>query len=110
MLSICPEETPESQHEKKEKMKGMSRKADTNPEEVKDLMKLTYYTQRQHVNQDAMFSYVEETSLAGEMEMEQVPLTSSILVRGKTLVFLCFYCIFLILFSINLYKKSCLLC
>lgn len=33
--------TSESQHEKKEKMKGMSGKADTNPEEVKDLMKLT---------------------------------------------------------------------
>ncbi|XP_051734366.1 uncharacterized protein LOC127504056 isoform X2 [Ctenopharyngodon idella] len=44
-------ETPESQREKKEKLKRMSQQTDTNLEEVKRLMKLTFYTQRKQVNQ-----------------------------------------------------------
>ncbi|XP_019118302.2 uncharacterized protein LOC109139344 isoform X2 [Larimichthys crocea] len=44
------EETPETQREKKEKLKVMSQQPDANPLEVKDLMKATYYTQRKQVN------------------------------------------------------------
>lgn len=45
------EKTSESQQQKMEKLKVMFQQADANPEEVKSLMKSTYYTQRQHVNQ-----------------------------------------------------------
>jgi len=44
-------ETPESQKEKKETLKMMSQQTDKNLEEVKRLMKLTFYTQRKQVNQ-----------------------------------------------------------
>ncbi|KAL2097021.1 hypothetical protein ACEWY4_006228 [Coilia grayii] len=44
------EETSETQQEKKEKLKVMAHKPDANPQEVKDLMKATYYTQRKQVN------------------------------------------------------------
>ncbi|XP_016385692.1 uncharacterized protein LOC107721972 [Sinocyclocheilus rhinocerous] len=44
-------ETPESQQEKKEKLKMMSQQTAANLEEVKHLMKLTFYTQRKQVNQ-----------------------------------------------------------
>ncbi|XP_056455482.1 uncharacterized protein LOC130389639 isoform X2 [Gadus chalcogrammus] len=44
------EETPESQQQKMEKLKVMFQHSDANPEEVKCLMKSTFYTQRQHVN------------------------------------------------------------
>lgn len=44
-------ETPESQQEKKEKLKMISQQTDANLEEVKHLMKLTFYTQRKQVNQ-----------------------------------------------------------
>lgn len=181
-------ETPESQQEKKEILKMMSEQADVNPEEVKCLMKLTFYTQRKQVNQgtdvkhlleewpflfdeigmevhfkeltgtglketftrnvdlkgkrllnymnavcvnksrkflqavtkfkvlrgalsgcsedvkdmvllllsyfdekeDAMFCYVEDTCLAGEVEKDQVPLTPAIIVCGKLTYFVLF--------------------
>ncbi|KAG5263565.1 hypothetical protein AALO_G00266190 [Alosa alosa] len=44
-------ETPESQQEHEEKLKMMSQQPDVNPDEVKRLMKLTFYTQRKKVNQ-----------------------------------------------------------
>ncbi|XP_072572022.1 uncharacterized protein [Paramormyrops kingsleyae] len=44
-------ETPESQRENKDKLKMMSQQTDANLEEVKHLMKLTFYTQRKQVNQ-----------------------------------------------------------
>ncbi|XP_073763552.1 uncharacterized protein [Danio rerio] len=44
-------ETSESQEEKKEKIKIMSRQTDADAEEVRHLMKLTFYTQRNQVNQ-----------------------------------------------------------
>ncbi|KAI9532935.1 hypothetical protein NQZ68_027404 [Dissostichus eleginoides] len=44
-------ETEESQQEKKEKLRVMSKQTDVNPEEVKLLMKSTFYTQRKQVNQ-----------------------------------------------------------
>lgn len=44
-------ETPEIQQAKKEKLKMMSQQTSTNPEEVKLLMKSTFYTQREQVNQ-----------------------------------------------------------
>ncbi|RXN37846.1 Prolyl-tRNA synthetase associated domain-containing 1 [Labeo rohita] len=54
------EETPESQQEKKEKLKMMSRNNDANLEEVKSLMKLTFYTQRKQVNQGENIKYLLE--------------------------------------------------
>ncbi|CAL9706625.1 unnamed protein product [Knipowitschia caucasica] len=45
------EETKESQQQKIEKLKTMKNSSNVNPEEVKCLMKSTYYTQRLHVNQ-----------------------------------------------------------
>ncbi|XP_013856624.1 uncharacterized protein LOC106512581 [Austrofundulus limnaeus] len=44
-------ETPESQEDKKEKLKKLSQMKDPNPEEVKQLMEKTFYTQRKDVNQ-----------------------------------------------------------
>ena len=44
-------ETEESQQEKKEKLRVMSKQTDANPEEVKLRMKSTFYTQRKQVNQ-----------------------------------------------------------
>lgn len=44
-------ETPESQQEKQEKLRRMSQQANANPEEIKQLMKSTFYTQRKEVNQ-----------------------------------------------------------
>lgn len=44
------EETPESQQQKMEKLKTIFPNTDANAEEVKSLMKSTFYTQRQHVN------------------------------------------------------------
>ncbi|KAF3851553.1 hypothetical protein F7725_013325 [Dissostichus mawsoni] len=44
-------ETEESQQEKKEKLRVMSKQTDANPEEVKLLVKSTFYTQRKQVNQ-----------------------------------------------------------
>lgn len=53
-------ETPESQQEKKEKLKMMSQKTDANPEEVLRLMKSTFYTQRKEVNQGKNIKYLLE--------------------------------------------------
>ena len=53
-------ETAESQQEKKEKLKMMSQQTDANPEEVKLLMKLTFYTQRKQVNQGKDIKYLLE--------------------------------------------------
>ncbi len=51
-LKVLPlGETPESQQEHEEKLKIMSQQPDVNPDEVKRLMKLTFYTQRKKVNQ-----------------------------------------------------------
>ncbi|XP_071319292.1 uncharacterized protein [Trachinotus anak] len=94
-LKVLPlGETPESQEEKKEKLKMMNQQTEANPEEVKLLMKLTFYTQ--HVKEmvllllsyfdekeEAMFCYVEDTCLAGEVQMDQVHLTPTIVVCGK---------------------------
>ncbi|KAF7707226.1 hypothetical protein HF521_018444, partial [Silurus meridionalis] len=44
-------ETPESQQEKKENLKMMSQHPTVNLQEVKHLMKLTFYTQHKQVNQ-----------------------------------------------------------
>ncbi|CAI5670285.1 unnamed protein product [Oreochromis niloticus] len=54
------EETPESQQQKMEKLKVMFQQADANPDEVKSLMKSTYYTQRQHVNQGKSIKCLKE--------------------------------------------------
>ncbi|XP_044218597.1 uncharacterized protein LOC122989651 [Thunnus albacares] len=54
------EETQESQHQKKEKLKEMFQQSDANPEEVKCLMKSTFYTQRQHVNQGKSIKSLRE--------------------------------------------------
>ncbi|KAI4887416.1 hypothetical protein NFI96_018878, partial [Prochilodus magdalenae] len=53
-------EIAESQQEKKEKLKMMSQQTDANPEEVKLLMKLTFYTQRKQVNQGKDIKYLLE--------------------------------------------------
>ncbi|KAJ8354112.1 hypothetical protein SKAU_G00216790 [Synaphobranchus kaupii] len=53
-------ETPESQQEKKEKLKMMAQQTNANPEEVKLLMKLTFYTQRKQVNQGKNIKYLLE--------------------------------------------------
>lgn len=44
-------ETSESQEDKKENLKMLSQMKDPNPEEVKQLMEKTFYTQRRDVNQ-----------------------------------------------------------
>ena len=44
-------ETVESQQEKQEKLRRMSQQINVNPEEIKQLMKSTFYTQRKEVNQ-----------------------------------------------------------
>ena len=44
-------ETPESQQEHEEKLKMMSQQPNVNPDKVRRLMKLTFYTQRKKVNQ-----------------------------------------------------------
>ncbi|MEQ2196179.1 hypothetical protein XENOCAPTIV_025819, partial [Xenoophorus captivus] len=54
------EETQESQQQKMEKLKVMFQQSDANPEEVKCLMKSTFYTQRQHVNQGESIKYLKE--------------------------------------------------
>ncbi|XP_071330210.1 uncharacterized protein [Trachinotus anak] len=43
-------ERPESQQEKKDKMKVLSEQTDFSPDEVKTLMKCTYYSQRRDIN------------------------------------------------------------
>lgn len=42
-------ETPESQEEKQEKLRRMSQQTNANPEEIKQLMKLTFYTQHKQL-------------------------------------------------------------
>ncbi|KAK7922337.1 hypothetical protein WMY93_009239 [Mugilogobius chulae] len=54
------EETQESQQEKIDNLKIMFQNSDANPEEVKSLMKSTFYTQRQHVNQGKSIKYLRE--------------------------------------------------
>ncbi|XP_034542051.1 uncharacterized protein LOC117815324 isoform X1 [Notolabrus celidotus] len=54
------EETQESQQQKMEKLKVMFQHSDANPEEVKCLMKSTFYTQRQHVNQGKSIKCLRE--------------------------------------------------
>ncbi|XP_040888005.1 uncharacterized protein LOC121194625 [Toxotes jaculatrix] len=53
-------ETAESQHEKKEKMKMMTKETDANPEEIKHLMKSTFYSQRKKVNQGENIKHLME--------------------------------------------------
>ena len=53
-------ETHESQQEKKEKMKIMSQRNDGTQEEIKLLMKLTFYTQREQVNQGENIQFLLE--------------------------------------------------
>ncbi|KAK0144159.1 hypothetical protein N1851_017475 [Merluccius polli] len=63
------EETQESQQQKKEKLKEMFQHSDANPE-VKCLMKSTFYTQRQHVNQGKSIKSLQEWPfLFGELGM-----------------------------------------
>lgn len=54
------EETTQSQQQKMEKLKVMFQQSDANPEEVKCLMKSTFYTQRQHVNQGKSIQCLRE--------------------------------------------------
>lgn len=54
------EETQESQQLKREKLKMMFQHSDANPEEIKSLMKSTFYTQRQHVNQGKSIKCLRE--------------------------------------------------
>uniref|UniRef100_A0AAR2JY98 SAM domain-containing protein n=1 Tax=Pygocentrus nattereri TaxID=42514 RepID=A0AAR2JY98_PYGNA len=54
------EETQESQQQKMEKLKEMFQQSNANPEEVKGLMKSTFYTQRQHVNQGKSIKCLRE--------------------------------------------------
>ncbi|KAI3370959.1 hypothetical protein L3Q82_023615, partial [Scortum barcoo] len=54
------EETQESQQQKMEKLKVMFQHSDANPEEVQCLMKSTFYTQRQHVNQGKSIKCLRE--------------------------------------------------
>ncbi|KAG5278164.1 hypothetical protein AALO_G00095900 [Alosa alosa] len=54
------EETQESQQQKMEKLKVMFQQSDANSEEVKCLMKSTFYTQRQHVNQGKSIKCLRE--------------------------------------------------
>lgn len=53
-------ETHESQQEKRDKLQKMSQQADADPEEVKHLMKLTFYIQRKQVNQGKNIKYLLE--------------------------------------------------
>uniref|UniRef100_A0A8C1XB01 Uncharacterized protein n=1 Tax=Cyprinus carpio TaxID=7962 RepID=A0A8C1XB01_CYPCA len=54
------EETQESQQQKMEKLQLMFQRSDANPEEVNCLMKSTFYTQRQHVNQGKSIKCLRE--------------------------------------------------
>lgn len=54
------EETQESQQQNKEKLKIIFQKSDANPEEVKCLMKSTFYTQSQHVNRGKSIKCLRE--------------------------------------------------
>ncbi|TDH05722.1 hypothetical protein EPR50_G00125360 [Perca flavescens] len=61
MMEKCPHvETQESQQQKMGKLKVMFQHSDANPEEVKCLMKSTFYTQRQHVNQGKSIKCLRE--------------------------------------------------
>ncbi|KAL7885610.1 hypothetical protein AOLI_G00059050 [Acnodon oligacanthus] len=53
-------ETPESQQEKKEKLKMMSQQTNANSQEVRLLMRATFYTQRKQVNQGKNIKYLLE--------------------------------------------------
>ncbi|XP_049437718.1 uncharacterized protein LOC125892035 [Epinephelus fuscoguttatus] len=53
-------ETPESQQEKQEKLRRMSQQTNANPEEIKQLMKSTFFTQRKQVNQGKNIKYLLE--------------------------------------------------
>lgn len=64
-------------------------------ENVKEmvLLLLSYFDEKE----DAMFSYVEDTCLAGEVQVNQVHLTPTIVVRGELIFFLSFsYFLFLV--------------
>ncbi|XP_047441566.1 uncharacterized protein LOC125008395 [Mugil cephalus] len=54
------QETQQSQQQKMEKLKMMFQNSDANPEEVKCLMKSTFYTQRQHINQGKSIKCLRE--------------------------------------------------
>lgn len=51
-------ETLESQQEKQEKRRQISQQTNANPEEIKQLMKSTFYTQRKQVNQGENIKYL----------------------------------------------------
>ncbi|XP_070403802.1 uncharacterized protein [Nothobranchius furzeri] len=53
-------ETQQSQQQKLEKLKMMFLQTNVSPEEIKCLMKSTFYTQRQHVNQGKSIQYLRE--------------------------------------------------
>nr|XP_054593170.1 uncharacterized protein LOC129160061 isoform X1 [Nothobranchius furzeri] len=53
-------ETQQSQQQKLEKLKVMFLQTNVSPEEIKCLMKSTFYTQRQHVNQGKSIQYLRE--------------------------------------------------
>lgn len=53
-------ETPESQQEKKEKLKRMSQQTNANSQDVKLLMRATFYTQRKQVNQGKNINFLLE--------------------------------------------------
>lgn len=64
-------------------------------EDIKDmvLLLLSYFDEQE----DAMFNYLDNTCLGGEVQMEQVPLTPTILVCGNITFF--FYCLYFFVFS-----------
>lgn len=54
------EETEESQEQKWERLKLLYEESGTNMDEVKDLMKCTYYTQRKHINEGKSVKWLRE--------------------------------------------------
>ncbi|KAL6458904.1 hypothetical protein MHYP_G00323760 [Metynnis hypsauchen] len=73
-------ETLESQNEKKEKMKILWEQGTFNPDEVKELMESTYYSQ----HEATLFHYTEETNQAADVQVDCLPVTPCIIVCGAT--------------------------
>ncbi|XP_036440032.1 uncharacterized protein LOC118817438 [Colossoma macropomum] len=92
-------ETPESQQEKKDKMKVLSEQANFSSDEVKTLMKCTYYSQRKEINkgtdlqclvEDWPFLFQEIGMAVHFQELTGVPLKETFLTsvgkKGKRLL------------------------
>ena len=72
-------------------------------EDVKDmvLLLLSYFDEKE----DTMFCYVEDTCLAGEVQMDQVQLT--LLSKNVHSTFFCSFCHFFLSFLSNLRRLCC---